>query len=174
MVMGTDPSRFKGADRPVVRVSWEDAQAFIGKLNARTGRKYRLLTESEWEYVARAGTTTEYPWGNDIGRGNANCDGCGSRWDNKETAPVGSFRSNGFGLHDLHGNVWEWVEDCWNGSYSGAPANGRANTTGDCRKRVLRGGSWLDLPVNLRSAFRLWAGPVSRLSNRGSRTARTL
>ncbi|MEQ9326509.1 MAG: SUMF1/EgtB/PvdO family nonheme iron enzyme, partial [Rhodospirillales bacterium] len=173
-VMGTDPSVFKGADRPVENVSWADAQAFIGKLNARTGRKYRLLTDSEWEYVARAGTTTEYSWGNDIGRGNANCAGCGSRWDDRETAPVGSFRANGFGLHDLHGNVWEWVEDCYKDSYSGAPTNGSANTTGDCNKRVLRGGSWNSNPVNLRSASRIWNVTVNRYYLFGFRIARTL
>ncbi|MEQ9329398.1 MAG: formylglycine-generating enzyme family protein, partial [Rhodospirillales bacterium] len=173
-VMGTDPSGFKGADRPVENVSWADAQAFIGKLNARTGRTYRLLTESEWEYVARAGTTTEYSWGNDIGRGNANCRSCGSRWDNRETSPVGSFRANGFGLHDLHGNVWEWVEDCYKNSYSGAPTNGSANTTGDCRKRVLRGGSWSNNPVNLRSANRFRGDTGSRVSFYGFRIARTL
>ncbi|MEQ9328723.1 MAG: SUMF1/EgtB/PvdO family nonheme iron enzyme [Rhodospirillales bacterium] len=173
-VMGWDPSRFKGADRPVENVTWADAQAFIGKLNARTGRKYRLLTESEWEYVARAGTTTKYPWGNDIGRGNANCDVCGSRWDNRATAPVGSFAANGFGLHDLHGNVYEWVEDCYKDSYSGAPTNGRANTTGDCRMRVVRGGSWNIYPVYLRSAFRFRLDSVIRSGNYGFRIARTL
>ena len=174
LVMGTDPSNFKGDDRPVENVTWDDAQEFIGKLNARTGRKYRLLTESEWEYVARAGTRTKYPWGNDIGRGNANCRSCGSRWDGKETAPVGSFRANGFGLYDLHGNVREWVEDCYNDNYAGAPINGSANTTGDCNMRVQRGSSWYNDPLKLGSAYRFRGDIVYRYDIVGFRIARTL
>ncbi|MBI3515706.1 MAG: SUMF1/EgtB/PvdO family nonheme iron enzyme, partial [Proteobacteria bacterium] len=94
---------------PAVNVSWEDAQAYAQWLARKTGRGYRLPTEAEWEYAARAGTTTRYSWGNDIGRGNAVCDGCGSQWDDKSTAPVGSFSPNPFGLHDMHGNAWQWV-----------------------------------------------------------------
>ena len=116
-----------------------------------------MLSESEWEYVARGGTQTKYWWGDEIGRGRANCDGCGSRWDDEKTAPVGSFRANGFGLHDVHGNVWEWVEDCWHGDYEGAPTDGSAWTSGgDCGSRVLRGGSWYFVPGFLRSANRDW------------------
>ena len=130
-------------DLPVINVSWEDAQSYVTWLSRETGESYRLPSESEWEYAARAGTATKYSWGNEIGVNRANCDGCGSRWDNQRTAPVGSFAPNGFGLYDMHGNVWEWVEDCWNGSYAGAPSDGGAWESGNCAERVLRGGSWL-------------------------------
>jgi len=140
--------------RPVINVNWIDANRYVAWLSDKTQRRYRLLSESEWEYVARAGSTTRYGWGDDVGQNNANCDGCGSPWDNRQTAPVGSFRANKFGLHDLHGNVWEWVEDCWNWSYSGAPTNGDAWTTGDCSRHVLRGGAWDYRPKAARSASR--------------------
>ena len=142
------------ADRPVVNVSWKDAQAYVSWLSRQTGEDYRLPTEAEWEYAARAGTTTKYSWGDEIGQNRANCRGCGSRWDNSETAPVGSFPANAWGLHDMHGNVWEWVQDCWNGSYAGAPVDGSAWLSGDCSERVLRGGSWINYPGYLRAAYR--------------------
>ena len=160
--------------RPVINVSWEDAKAYVGWLSGETGEGYRLLSESEWEYVARAGTVTEYWWGDGIGRNRTNCDGCGSRWDGKQTAPVGSFSANGFGLHDVHGNVWEWVEDCWNASYAGAPSDGSAWTRGDCGGRVLRGGSWSYPPWFLRSADRYRYSTGDRYSVSGFRVARTL
>ena len=138
------------------------------------GGSYRLLSEAEWEYVARAGTTTAYWWGNDIGRDRANCNGCGSRWDNRQTAPVGSFTANPFGLYDVHGNVYESVEDCWNRSYEGAPTDGSAWTSGDCGRRVLRGGSWYGYPRFLRSALRLRHTSGDRISIAGFRVARTL
>ena len=128
--------------RPVINVSWDDAVAYTQWLSSQTGERYRLPSEAEWEYAARAGSTTKYSWGNDIGRNRANCDGCGSRWDDRQTAPVGSFSANRWGLHDMHGNVWEWVQDCWNGNYRGAPTDGSAWESGDCSERVLRGGSW--------------------------------
>ena len=103
-------------DRPVIDVSWDDAQQYVRWLGARTGGDYRLLTEAEWEYAARGGTDTAYWWGARVGHGNANCDGCGSQWDGKETAPVGQFDPNPFGLYDTVGNVREWVEDCWHDS----------------------------------------------------------
>ncbi len=127
---------------PVMRVSWDDAQTYVRWLSSQTGASYRLLSESEWEYAARAGSSTAYNWGNQIGSGRANCDGCGSQWDDSQTAPVGAFSPNAFGLHDMHGNVYEWVRDCWNESYSGAPSDGSAWQTGNCSRRVLRGGSW--------------------------------
>ncbi|MEQ9328727.1 MAG: SUMF1/EgtB/PvdO family nonheme iron enzyme, partial [Rhodospirillales bacterium] len=153
-VMGTNPSGFKGDDHPVEKVSWDDAQEFIVKLNALTGEKYRLLTESEWEYVTRAGSITNYFWGDEIGRGNANCNGCGSRWDGIETAPVGRFQANAFGVYDLHGNVSEWVEDCWSTNYYNAPVDGGPSEIRECRDRIVRGGSWYSKPENLRSAYR--------------------
>ena len=110
-----------------------------------TGQPYRLLTEAEWEYAARAGTTTAYYWGDDIGKGNANCDGCGSQWDAKQTSPVGSFAANQFGLYDMAGNVLQWVQDCYHGNYDGAPTDGSAWTSGDCSNRVVRGGSWVSV-----------------------------
>ena len=161
--------------RPVVRVSWEDAKAYVRWLGEKTGKGYRLLSEAEWEYVARAGTTGAYHWGEGIGHGRANCDGCGSRWDKEETAPVGSFRANGFGLHDVHGNVWEWVEDCWHKNYEGAPVDGTAWVSGgDCGYRVLRGGSWNFIPTYLRSANRFRYSPGNRDNYDGFRIARTL
>ena len=160
--------------RPVINVSWDDAQAYVRWLSGETGEAYRLLSESEWEHVARAGTTTRYWWGDEIGRNRANCDGCGSRWDNRQTAPVGSFPANPFGLYDVHGNVWEWVEDCWNGSYRGVPADGSAWESGECGRRVLRGGSWLNYPRYLRSALRYRNSADFRFYIIGFRVARTL
>ena len=145
-------------DQPVVDVSWRDAGEYVRWLSARTGRWYRLLSESEWEYVARAGSATRYWWGDEVGRNRANCDGCGSRWDARQTAPVGSFSPNAFGLHDVHGNVWEWVQDCWNDSYDGAPDDGSAWESGLCGSRVVRGGSWQSgtIPRYVRAAKRGW------------------
>ena len=144
-------------NRPVINVSWNDAQAFIDWLNKRAGGNYRLPTEAEWEYAVRAGSTTKYSWGNAIGHNRANCDGCGSQWDGKQSAPVGSFGANEWGLHDMHGNVWEWVQDCWNENYMGAPSDGSAWISGDCGQRVFRGGSWVEIAYGstyLRSAYR--------------------
>src|SRR5262245_3850139 len=107
--------------QPVIFVSWDDAQAYVAWLSRMTDKTYRLLTEAEWEYAARAGSQAAYSWGDEIGKGNANCGGCGSQWDSKETAPVGSFAANAFGLHDMHGNLWEWVEDCFHEDYNGGP-----------------------------------------------------
>ncbi len=160
-------------DRPMIYVSWKDTQAYVRWLSEETGESYRLLSEAEWEYAARAGTATPYSWGNDIGRNRANCDGCESRWDDESTAPVGSFAANGFGLYDMHGNVWEWVEDCYNNSYAAAPSDGSAWTSGDCSVRVLRGGSWSNRPRYLRSADRIRRVTSSRNSYNGFRVART-
>ncbi len=160
--------------RPVVDVSWEDAKSYVSWLSGETGEVYRLPSESEWEYAARSGTVTKYSWGNEIGQNRANCDGCGSRWDDEQTAPVGSFGPNEFGLHDMHGNVWEWVEDCGNDSYDGAPSDGAAWASGDCAKRVLRGGSWSGTPRLLRSAVRNRYTSSIRNYFIGFRVARTL
>ena len=160
--------------RPVINVSWDDAVNYTQWLSSQTGASYRLPSEAEWEYAARAGSTTSYNWGNGIGRNRANCNGCGSRWDYGKTAPVGSFSANAWGLYDVHGNVWEWVGDCWNDSYTGAPADGSAWARGDCAKRVLRGGSWYNGPRNLRAAIRGRSGTGKRDSNGGFRIARTL
>jgi formylglycine-generating enzyme required for sulfatase activity len=159
--------------RPVINVSWDDAKAYVTWLSRKTGKPYRLLTEAEYEYAARAGSQSAYYWGNDIGKGNANCNSCGSQWDGKQTAPVGSFAANAFGLYDMAGNVLEWVEDCINNNYNGAPTDGSAWTSGNCNARVGRGGSWDDAPQVLRSAFRGGGTPGVRLSGLGFRVGRT-
>ena len=161
-------------DRPVINVSWDDAQEYVGWLSRQTGESYRLPSEAEWEYAARAGTETRYSWGNDIGRNRANCNGCGSQWDNNRTAPVGSFAVNPFGLHDMHGNVWNWVADCYNESYRGAPSDGSAWLQGNCGLRVLRGGSWRHDPSVLRAASRVRNPAHDRFNRAGFRVARTV
>ncbi|MEZ5477832.1 MAG: formylglycine-generating enzyme family protein [Thiolinea sp.] len=145
--------------RPVINVSWEDAQGYVQWLTASQheslqGLQCRLPSEAEWEYAARAGTTSAYFWGDEIGSNKANCDGCGSQWDNQQTAPVGSFAANVWDLHDMHGNVWEWVQDCHANNYQNTPVDGSAHEPADCAVRVLRGGSWLKTPAYLRSADR--------------------
>ena len=159
--------------RPVVHVSWGDTQQYLQWLRSKTGKAYRLLTEAEWEYVARAGTSTVYPWGDRVGSGNANCRVCGSQWDNRQTAPAGSFSPNGFGLYDTSGNVWEWVEDCWSDDHQGASGDGAAAAAGDsCERRVLRGGSWTNKAGNLRCSARAWGDPGGRVNILGFRVAR--
>ena len=151
---GTDPTELLDDRDPALWVSWLEAQAFAKQLSDRTGRRYRLLSEAEWEYVARAGTRSTYWWGNDVGRGNANCKDCGITQGDKPVTPVGSFAPNRFGLFDTAGNVEEWVEDCWNDSYDNAPSDGRAWTQGDCKKRGVRGGSWFQDADEIRPAAR--------------------
>jgi len=161
--------------RPVINVSWDDVQQYVGWLSNKTRKPYRLLSEAEWEYAARAGTNTAYNWGDDIGKGRANCDGCSSQWDNKQTAPVGSFAANAFGLYDMHGNVWEWVQDCFASNYDEATTESAPRINGDCPRRVLRGGAWGTGPWNLRSAGRFgYSSPHIRSSTFGFRVAREL
>jgi formylglycine-generating enzyme required for sulfatase activity len=154
----TPPDSDFGRDRrPVINVSWDEARKYAGWLSGQTGKRYRLLTEAEWEYAARAGTATPYWWGDGVGKNRANCAGCGSKWDGKGTAPVGSFAPNPFNLYDTAGNVWEWVQDCWHDNYDGASSDGSAwekADGGDCGRRVIRGGSWFYRPRFLRSASR--------------------
>ena len=155
--------------RPVIAVSWEDAQAYINWLSRKTGEEYRLLSEAEWEYAARAGTTARYTFGNGITPSDANYgENIG------KTQRVGSYRANGYGLYDMHGNAWEWVQDCFNEGYARAPNNGSAWERGDCSLRVWRGGSWHDYPRLLRSANRFAFPPGNRNFNIGFRVARTL
>lgn len=168
-VMGNNPSRFKGDRNPVEQVSWNDAKEFVRKLSAKTGKNYRLLSESEWEYAARAKSTSKYSWGNSISSSQANYDR-----NIGETKTIGSYAANGFGLYDMHGNVWEWVEDCYKGSYSNAPADSSAVTGSNSCRRVGRGGSWNIDPRNLRSSFRLRNSPDFRYFTLGFRLARTL
>ena len=164
--------------QPVINVNRNDAQQYVAWLSKVTGKTYRLLSEAEYEYVTRAGTQTAYPWGEDIqlnGRVMANCALCGGKWDDRQTAPVGSFAPNQFGLYDMVGNVWEWTEDCVHNNYDGAPTDGSAWIIGgDCSNRIVRGGSWDGSPGNLRSADRNWLASVFRNPNLGFRVARTL
>jgi formylglycine-generating enzyme required for sulfatase activity len=172
---------------PAVCLNWYDAEAYLAWLNAMVRRQhkiasrdgpYRLPSEAEWEYAARAGSTTARWWGNAIGTDNADCNGCGSRWDGVLIAPVGSFRANPFGLYDMLGSVWQWTDDCWNESYVGAPGDGRRWASGDCSKRVLRGGSWSSVPALVRSAARSGADAAGHDFDyavyAGFRIARTL
>ena len=179
------PGFLQGDDHPVACVSWNDARAYVGWLSGETGASYRLLSESEWEYAARSGTRTARYWGESATDQCRYANGADARTDfgwrtgcddgYSRTAPVGLFSANGFGLHDMAGNVWEWVEDCWNGSYAGAPTDRSAWESGDCSRRVLRGGSWGSSPWALRSADRSWYLTGLRSSyDVGFRVARTL
>jgi len=164
--------------QPAVHVSWEDAKAYVAWLARKSGKPYRLPSEAEWEYAAGAGTTTRYFWGDEVGRGRAACAGCGSQWDGKQPAPVGSFAANAFSLLDMHGNVEEWSEDCWHESYRGAPADGSAWLQGGrCAIRVTRDGSWVEAPRYLRSSRRNSMGNLfgnTTFSGQGPRVARDL
>ncbi|HEY8949917.1 MAG TPA: formylglycine-generating enzyme family protein [Rhizomicrobium sp.] len=156
---------------PAVCLDWKDAQAYVAWLNARVRQEhpsipykpsgpYRLPSEAEWEYAARAGTTTARWWGNEVGAGNANCNGCGSKYDFHVLSDVDAFRPNAFGLFGVLGNAWQWTADCWHPSYVGAPKNGNAWTSGgDCTKHVIRGGSWDNTPIFVRSATRSGSTP---------------
>jgi formylglycine-generating enzyme required for sulfatase activity len=170
--MPSDQGWGKGR-RPVINVSWHDAKEYVKWLSDKTGRHYRLLSEAEWEYAARAGTTTRYAFGGTISKSQAQFPegGAGSAG---ETAEVGSFPANRFGLHDMHGNVLEWVEDNWHPDDQGAPLDGSVWRGGDVSLRVCRGGAWVDNPDFLRSARRVIGLPDDRLSNVGFRLARTL
>jgi formylglycine-generating enzyme required for sulfatase activity len=160
--------------QPVIYVSWDDAKAYAAWLSTMTGKTYRLLTEAEWEYAARAGTTTAYFWGDDIGKASANCNGCGSQWDGRQSSPVGSFKSNAFGLYDMVGNVWQWVEDCYRPNYDGGPTDGSAWIGGECGYRVVRGGSWINRSPDLRAANRGWNPSGTRSAALGFRVGRAL
>jgi formylglycine-generating enzyme required for sulfatase activity len=148
-----DDHKWGRGRRPVVNINWPEAVGYTRWLSRKTGKTYRLPSESEWEYLARAGTETEYWWGNKPGLGRANCRNCGPEISHK-SVPVGSYKANPFGLFDVHGNVWEWVQDCWNPTYAGAPKDGSARLTGDCKERVTRSGSWYYVNTNVRSAYR--------------------
>jgi formylglycine-generating enzyme required for sulfatase activity len=165
---------------PAMNISWEDAKAFAAWLSAKTGRTYRLLSEAEWEYAARAGTVAAYPYADGISPTKANydasTDGTGPSDVNRQrTVPVGSFLPNAFGLYDMQGNVSEWVEDCWNDAYTtAAPTDGSAWVEGDCKGHVVRGGSWEDSAIELRSAARTGGAKDDRFYTDGVRIARSL
>lgn len=169
-IMGTNPSSNKGRTLPVENVSWNEAQLFVQKLSQKTGKNYRLPTEAEWEYAVRGGSITFYPWGD------SSLELQKYAWLNTEaesTNPVGLKKSNQFGLHDMLGNVREWVEDCWNKNYIGARSDGLAWTEGDCGLRVQRGGSFFEYANSLRSSFRNWSTTDSRYKAVGFRVARS-
>ena len=166
--------------QPAINVSWDDAEAYIAWLAKKTGKPYRLLSEAEREYVTRAGTTTPFWWGSSISTSQANYNGNytygnGQRADSRQrTVPVYSFALNPWGLYQVHGNAWEWTEDCYHDSYSGAPTDGSAWISGDCGRHVLRGGSWNLHPDDLRSADRSGGYNGTRTYGLGFRVARTL
>lgn len=162
------PDNWGRGRQPVVHVNWHDAQAFARWLSEASGKRYRLLSEAEWEYAARAGTTTPYSSGQSI-------DGTQACFAHAGGAlPVGSFPANAFGLCDMHGNVWEWTQDCWNPAYEGAPDDGSAWLSGDCGQRVARGGSWSGEVSYVRSAFRFNGQTGLRSNALGFRVAREL
>ena len=168
VVMGQNPANFKGDDRPVEKVSWFDVQEFIEKLNSRTGERFRLPTEAEWEYAARAGTMTVRYWGDEVGMNRANCNGCGSHWDYRQTAPVKSFAPNPFGVYDILGNVWEWTCSAYKSSYGGS----ESRCADEAETYSIRGGSWYHQPRWMRSAHRRFSRPIYRVISYGFRLVR--
>lgn len=161
--------------RPVVYVSWDHATAYAAWLSQKTGSRYRLLSEAEWEYAARAGSASPYPTGDSARDSLGNCweDYCRDGF--KNSAPVGSFAPNAFGLHDMHGNVWEWVQDCYAYNYlAGQRTDGSAHSPANCTRRVVRGGSWSDAPLMIRSAERLRMYHTEENPLFGFRVAKTL
>lgn len=161
--------------RPVTGASWNHAMAYVAWLSKKSGKAYRLPSEAEWEYAARAGTATRFSWGNDFRRSLAHCSDCLAQPPNRP-APVGTYPPNAFGLHDMHGNVWEWASDCWNPTHEGAPPDGAPRMTGQCTLRVVRGGSWGLDSVRLRSSVRArlppnWRGGTGEFGFRVARSA---
>ena len=179
-----DPGFRQGESHPAVCVSWDDARSYAAWLSRETGESYRLPSESEWEYVARAGTRAAWHWGDSESGQCSYANGAdisaGLGWGvacndgHARTAPIGSYKANAWGLHDVLGNVWEWTGDCLNESYAGASSDGRAWATGDCTKRICRGGAWYDDPPYLRSAYRNWNSAGNNVDTNGFRVARTL
>ena len=170
-IMGNNPSENEGTNLPVDHVSWEMAQRFVEKLSQLTGKQYRLPSEAEWEYAARAGTSNEYYDSDEMASLDAYA------WfganSGKEAHAVGEKKPNHFGLYDMYGNVWEWTQDCWNPSYQGAPQTQAAWEEGDCEYRVNRGGSWSNVSRMLRSAFRSRFAPSLTSTYFGLRVARS-
>ena len=167
-LMGANPSRFAacGERCPVERVTWEDARAYVRKLSEKTGKRYALPSEAQWEYACRAGQATDWCGGNDVDAVQWSGDEYGS------THPVGEKRANAWGLHDMSGNVWEWTQDCSHPDYKGAPADGSAWETGECRSRMLRGGSWQSGPQYGRVGLRFGFTPTFHAADFGFRVVR--
>lgn len=162
-----DPGYKQTDDHPVACVSWPDVQAYARWLSEKTHQKYRLLSEAEWEYAARAGTTTVFATGDALTEKQANFNTSG-------TVKVGSYQANVFGLHDMHGNLWEWVQDCYVDNYNDSPIDGSANKDSSGCKRVNRGGGWIDYPKYMRSASRKWDSPADWFSVIGFSLARAI
>jgi formylglycine-generating enzyme required for sulfatase activity len=166
--------------RPVINVSWDDANAYVAWLSGKTGKIYRLLSEAEREYVTRAGTSTAFWWGAGISLKQANYDGTFIYGDSsagifrRRTLPVNSFSPNPWGLYQVHGNVWEWTQDCWHENYDGAPIDGSPWESGACRYHMIRGGAWDTYPGDLRSAVRGRFAPDFRSDFQGFRVGRTM
>jgi formylglycine-generating enzyme required for sulfatase activity len=174
-----DDQNWGRGKRPVINISWQNAEAYVNWLGRKTGKPYRLLSESEWEYAARAGTTTRFSFGDTLAPSKANYDGSAdgsgpSDVNRQKTMPVGSFPPNGFGLHDMHGNISEWVADCWHDEYTGLPTDGSAWLEGNCNGHVVRGGSWEDSQSELRSAARTGGNKDDQFYTDGLRVARSL
>jgi len=170
-----DDSGWGRGNRPVINVSWEDAQAYTDWLSQQTGQTYRLPSDTEWEYAARGGTRSRFWWGMEVGEDKANCAGCGSLWDAERTADVGRFAPNPFGLYDTAGNVFEWAADCYHDSFAQAPRNGKPlEKEGGCGKRVIRGGAWSFPPKEIRSANRWRDFPTRSSDDTGFRVLREL
>jgi formylglycine-generating enzyme required for sulfatase activity len=169
-LMDSNPSHNKGPTLPIENISWDDAHKYIQKLNQKTGKKYRLPSEAEWEYAARGGSTSSYPWGDNVSELTLHA---WSKANAVNTNIVGLKKPNSFGLYDMIGNVSEWTQDCWNDNYRGAPRDGSPWPTGNCSLRVLRGGSWGDDPQQLRTAMRDGTHPnYYRFSGSSFRVAR--
>ena len=159
---------------PVRDLSWDDAQQYVKWLSKISGKPYRLPTEAEWEYAARAGTETRYWWGNDMRKGTANCKDCGPPWHVEAPDDVGSFAANAFGFYDMAGGVWEWVSDCWHNSYKNAPSDGHSWDEPNCQARVIRGGSWRDGAGYMLTATRFKYDSSVRYNANGFRVARDM
>ena len=160
-------------DLPVHNVSWDDAKRYVSWLSQITRRAYRLPSEAEWEFAARANTTSTYWWGDRFVDDRANCHECGLPFDEDEPTPVGTFVPNEFGLFDMAGGVDQWIADCWHESYKSAPSDASVWDSANCRERVLRGGSWKDAPAQLASASRTHDGSRTRDARYGFRIARS-
>ena len=178
-----DDHNWGRANRPVINITWGQARNYAKWLSRNTGQRYRLPSETEWEYAARGGTTTQFWWGDDVGIGNANCRDCASQeccsakaysCCSHGTVPVGSFKPNPFGVHDTAGNAFEWVEDCWTKDYRGAPDDSSAVTSGKCSSRVIRGGSFYYFNTVAKSAYRAKNRPAVKSYWLGFRVVREI
>ena len=168
-----DDHKWGRGRHPVMNINFSEAEDFVRWLSRKTGHVYRLPTEAEWEYAARGGTSTAYSWGDEVGSDNANCRTCAPTKSHK-TFPVGSYKPNPFGLYDVHGNVWEWVQDCWYPSHEGAPADGSARLADTCKYRTTRSGSWYYVSTNVRSTYRARFNPRAFSYGIGLRVLREL